>query len=131
MEADASTNIGVFRQSGKDWRGNMEINFILCRTGVPSGSRKGLPSGNQRRTIRFFLPGERFDEIISYLCRRTEFFCPRHIENKEALCCLVNGNLVISNHEQGLHDGSHAMAWAAITTSVRKVFSGPPLKTWH
>lgn len=25
----------------------------------------------------------------------------------------------------------HAIAWAAITTSVRKVFSGPPLKAWR
>ena len=43
----------------------------------------------------------------------------KNIRKKEALCLsLANENVGNFQNEQGWHSGSHAIAWAAITTSA-------------
>ena len=66
---------------------------------------------------------------IKYFCSRMGQSVQRHFRYlRSVMLILLMETWEISNYEQRLHDGSHAIAWAAITTSVRKVFSGPPLR---
>lgn len=58
--------------------------------------------------------------VFSYICNRIETTLSKtYLEKKEALCLSCKSKRrKFSDVVQGRHSGSHAIAWAAIGTSV-------------
>ncbi len=72
-----------------------------------------------------------FDSVVwknSYLCGDGDKSVATYSKRYAYLVVENVGNF---QNEQGWHSGSHAMAWAAITTSAHWVFLRPSTKTWH
>ena len=56
---------------------------------------------------------------FSYFCIGLRLLFPKHIRiKKKRYAYLVLENVGNFQNEQGWHSGSHAIAWAAITTSA-------------